>query len=114
MNIETPSSPAGLESTLDNAIANGIGWSVSRQHDDGYWVGKLQSNSCMEAQWLLSFHVMGIKDHPQQSGLIRSLLKEQETSTPRSNVMRRCAASAHQLMIRCCKKPTAGLWSAVG
>ena len=77
MNIETPSSPAGLESTLNNAIANGMGWSVSRQHKDGYWVGKLQSNSCMEAQWILSFHVMGIKDHKQQPGLIRSLLNEQ-------------------------------------
>ncbi|MDA0338635.1 MAG: squalene--hopene cyclase [Proteobacteria bacterium] len=68
---------SALDATLDHAIANGIGWSLSQQHEDGYWVGKLQSNSCMEAQWILAFHVMGLHNHPQRAGLIRSLVHEQ-------------------------------------
>ncbi len=77
MNIENPQHSGGREQRLRAAIDNGIGWSVSRQHKDGYWVGKLQSNSCMEAQWILALHVLGLNDHRLRPGLVRSLLREQ-------------------------------------
>ncbi|MFN3233293.1 MAG: squalene--hopene cyclase, partial [Alphaproteobacteria bacterium] len=77
MNIENPQQSGGLEQRLRAAIDNGVGWSVSRQHKDGYWVGKLQSNSCMEAQWILALHVLGLRDHRLIPGLVRSLLREQ-------------------------------------
>lgn len=66
-----------LESTLRGAIDEGLAWSTGEQHPEGYWVGKLQSNSCMEAEWILALHVMGRSDHPIRAGLVRSLLNEQ-------------------------------------
>ncbi|MGF1455092.1 MAG: squalene--hopene cyclase [Alphaproteobacteria bacterium] len=62
---------------IDAGISSGIKWSARRQHGDGYWVGHLQSNSCMEAQWILALHVMGRRDHPQIPGMLRSLWHEQ-------------------------------------
>ncbi len=62
---------------IDAGISSGIKWSARRQHTDGYWVGHLQSNSCMEAQWILALHFMGRRDHPQIPGMIRSLWQEQ-------------------------------------
>ncbi len=63
--------------TLDSSIAAGVDWSARHQHPDGYWVGHLQSNSCMEAEWILALHFMDQRDHPQWDGLVRSLWNEQ-------------------------------------
>ncbi len=62
---------------LEQAIGAGVDWSARRQTADGYWVGALQSNSCMEAEWILALHFMGLRDHPQWDGLVMSLLNEQ-------------------------------------
>ena len=71
--------PAGerLRLEVDRAINRGLAWSVERQDRSGFWVGKLQSNSCMEAEWILALHVLGLNDHPIRPGLIRALLNEQ-------------------------------------
>lgn len=66
-----------LQAQVETAISSGLAWSRTTQHDDGYWVGKLQSNSCMEAQWLLALHIMDLWDHPHRDGLVQSLLREQ-------------------------------------
>jgi len=66
-----------LKQNLDQSITSGLAWSLANQHENGYWVGKLQSNSCMEAQWILALHFMNLLDeHPHRDGLIRSLLHE--------------------------------------
>lgn len=62
-----------LRASIDSALA----WSIQDQSPEGYWVGKLETNSCMEAEWLLALHVMGLRDHPIRAGLIRSILNEQ-------------------------------------
>lgn len=62
---------------IEASIAAGLGWSLNRQSDKGYWVGRLQSNSCMEAEWILALHVIGAEEHPIRAGLARSLLREQ-------------------------------------
>ena len=66
-----------VSSALDDGISSGLAWLDEHQNDEGYWVGMLQSNSCMEAEWLLAFHVLGLEDHPLKAGLVRSLLREQ-------------------------------------
>ncbi len=66
-----------LAAKLDTAIGGGVAWSMTRQSDQGFWVGKLQSNSCMEAQWILALHFLNLRDHAQWSGLVQSLLNEQ-------------------------------------
>jgi squalene-hopene/tetraprenyl-beta-curcumene cyclase len=39
---------------LDVAIASAVDWLLDQQDPEGFWVGMLESNSCMEAQWVLA------------------------------------------------------------
>jgi len=43
----------------------------------GFWVGMLESNCCIEAEWLLAMHVLGVEDASQRSGIIRGILNRQ-------------------------------------
>ena len=62
---------------VSNAIDDAIKWLEKEQHEEGYWVGILESNSCMEAQWVLAMHFLGIKDDPKMPGIIKAILREQ-------------------------------------
>lgn len=46
---------------LDTTIGAALGWLVDAQEEDGFWAGMLESNVCMEAEWLLAFHVLGVE-----------------------------------------------------
>jgi len=61
---------------LDAGIAAALSWSDSDQHADGYWVGVLESNVCMEAEWLLAFHILGY-DCPWADELVTGILNRQ-------------------------------------
>ncbi len=52
-------------------------WSAKEQKSDGFWVGMLDSNCCMEAQWILAMHFLGVTDDPKLPGIIRAILREQ-------------------------------------
>ncbi|MEN6366839.1 MAG: squalene--hopene cyclase [Thermoguttaceae bacterium] len=67
---------ADLESS-SAAIVAAEGWLVDRQHDGGYWVGVLESNSCMEAEWLLAMHFLGIPNDPKQDRVVRGIWRAQ-------------------------------------
>ncbi len=47
---------AGARSNFDNQLNASIeaaaDWLTERQKPEGYWVGRLESNGCMEAQWI--------------------------------------------------------------
>ena len=73
--IVSPTQP--IPATLDSAIEHGLQWLFDRQHEDGYWMGILESNSCMEAEWLLALHFLGLHDHPLREGLVNAILNEQ-------------------------------------
>lgn len=62
---------------LDGVIERALRWSDAEQHEEGYWCGNLESNSCMEAQWVLAMHILGLKDDPKYDGVIRCILNEQ-------------------------------------
>lgn len=64
------------QSRLDAAITAALEWSDRRQEPEGFWVGMLESNACMEAEWILAFHVMGY-DYPHTDALIRGILARQ-------------------------------------
>jgi squalene-hopene/tetraprenyl-beta-curcumene cyclase len=66
-----------LKDAMNASMTSGFSWTLADQHDDGYWVGKLESNCCMEAQWLLALHFMGLLGHPSKEGLVRALLRQQ-------------------------------------
>jgi squalene-hopene/tetraprenyl-beta-curcumene cyclase len=62
---------------LNGAISEGIDWLLERQDPEGFWVGMLESNSCMEAQWILAMHFLGIQDERKLDGMVASILNEQ-------------------------------------
>jgi len=64
---------------LNNAIMNAVGWLERNQHPDGYWVGMLETNSCMEAQWIMALHFLGVKNDPKYTKVIRCILNEQRS-----------------------------------
>lgn len=64
-------------SKLDDVIAEGLEWLAHRQKPEGFWVGILESNSCMEAQWVLAMHFLGIRNDPKYGGVIQAILNEQ-------------------------------------
>ncbi|MEO0422145.1 MAG: squalene--hopene cyclase [Pseudomonadota bacterium] len=78
-NILAEGQPRGAASpqALDAAIKRALGWLDDNQEDGGFWVGMLESNSCIEAEWLLAMHFLGIDDAPKRDGLVRALLAEQ-------------------------------------
>lgn len=62
---------------MDDAIVRALRWSRRRQAPDGHWVGRLESNCCMEAQWILALHFIEQSDHPIRDELVRAVLREQ-------------------------------------
>jgi squalene-hopene/tetraprenyl-beta-curcumene cyclase len=63
---------------LDTAIAKATDWLDRDQTDEGFWVGMLESSYCMEAEWLLAMHFLGIR-HPREEDLVATLLNAQRT-----------------------------------
>jgi squalene-hopene/tetraprenyl-beta-curcumene cyclase len=64
------------ESPLDDAITSATLWLDEEQDAEGFWVGMLESNSCMEAEWLLLMHFIGYA-HPREQDLVNSILAAQ-------------------------------------
>ncbi len=64
---------------LEQSIHEAVEWLRSAQKPEGYWMGWLESNSCMEAEWLLAFHFLGIDDPVKKNGLINTILNSQRS-----------------------------------
>ncbi len=62
---------------LDGAIEAAAGWLAERQKPEGYWVGRLESNACMEAQWRLALWFMHLDGHHLCGRLAESLRRSQ-------------------------------------
>jgi squalene-hopene/tetraprenyl-beta-curcumene cyclase len=62
---------------LRSGVSAAVDWLVERQKPDGHWVGRAQSNSCMEAQWRLALWFLCLDDHPLCPRLAQSLLDTQ-------------------------------------
>lgn len=62
---------------LARCVDAAVRWLLDDQDPQGFWVGRLQSNSCMEAEWVLAMHIMGVKDDPKYEGVVRAILNEQ-------------------------------------
>ena len=68
---------AGELLPIEQTIAGAVSWLRDIQNEEGFWVGMLESNCCMEAQWLLGMHIMGRTDDPKCPGVIKAILNEQ-------------------------------------
>ncbi len=65
-------------SQLDGAVAKATQWLDEEQNADGFWVGMLESNSCIEAEWLLAMHFLDY-EHPRKRDLVNSILAAQRS-----------------------------------
>ncbi len=65
------------EDSLKASIVAGVDWLEARQHPHGYWAGWLESNVCIEAEWILAFHVLGNMQDPKIPALMQGILDEQ-------------------------------------
>ena len=77
MTAKAKSKPSGLLDNLTGGIDNAVAWSKRELKEPGYWAGRLETNASMEAEWLLAFHILGIKEDHKREGIIRGLLNTQ-------------------------------------
>ncbi|MEZ5897003.1 MAG: squalene--hopene cyclase [Parvularculaceae bacterium] len=83
MTLQTVQNDASARGNFDAQLAQSItaaaDWLAERQKPEGYWVGRLESNACMEAQWILCLWFIGLDDHPLRPRLAQSLRETQRT-----------------------------------
>ena len=59
-----------------HALDASIEWLCRTQTPEGFWVGMVETNSSIEAEWLLAAHIMGAR-LPMAQGLIKTLFNRQ-------------------------------------
>ena len=74
--VVQPGRATANQPDLDGAITAGLAWLDEARNDEGFWVGMLESNCCMEAEWLLALHFMERK-HPREKDIVATLLRAQ-------------------------------------
>ncbi|MEZ6183678.1 MAG: squalene--hopene cyclase [Planctomycetota bacterium] len=71
------SSDTSTTDALGRCLEQAGGWLAREQHAEGYWLGRLLSNSTMEAEWILLQHVLGLgRSDPKFDGVVRAILAE--------------------------------------
>jgi squalene-hopene/tetraprenyl-beta-curcumene cyclase len=61
---------------VDEAVRAALRWLDDHQEPEGFWVGMIETNSAIEAEWLLASHILGVK-LPMEDGIFRALLQRQ-------------------------------------
>ena len=75
--VERNRASSNFNVRFDAAIADAARWLAGRQRHDGHWVGQIETNACMEAQWILALWFMEVDDHPLRARLAESLRQTQ-------------------------------------
>jgi squalene-hopene/tetraprenyl-beta-curcumene cyclase len=68
---------SNFDRQLGGAIDAAANWLSTRQKPEGYWVGRLESNACLEAQWIFALWFMQLDDHHLRPRLAESLKQSQ-------------------------------------
>jgi len=76
--VDRASSARGPLSGLMAGIEAALSWSEAHQDAAGSWCGTLESNACMEAEWLLAFYLLGY-DYAHRDALVRGILQRQRS-----------------------------------
>ena len=63
MHTQTTKSTTATNKGIRETLRAAIDWSKVRQSDDGMWCAPLETNCCMEAQWILAMHFIDFDDH---------------------------------------------------
>jgi len=72
-----PSPGPNFDRQIAASIEAAADWLAARQKPEGCWVGRLESNACLEAQWIMALWFMGLEDHHLRPRLAKSLLQSQ-------------------------------------
>ena len=72
----TPADSIDFDPPLHETLTAAQRWLEEQQLDDGSWAGILESNACIEAEWLLAFHLLGY-EFSDSGGLISGILDRQ-------------------------------------
>ena len=64
--------------TIRETLRAAIDWVKIRQADDGKWCGPLETNCCMEAQWILAMKFIDFDDHKKTKVLQYILDRQRE------------------------------------
>lgn len=64
---------------LNRSIEQGLRWLDSHQKPQGFWMGILESNVCIESEWLLAMHFLEIKNDSKVEGMVRGILNKQRS-----------------------------------
>src|SRR5262245_48684084 len=67
---------SGLVLDVQRTVANAIDWLLDAHTSEGFWVGNVDTNSCIEAEWLLATYIMGTR-LPDEQGVINALIQRQ-------------------------------------
>ncbi|WP_316201533.1 MULTISPECIES: squalene--hopene cyclase [unclassified Bradyrhizobium] len=73
----TASAPDNFQTALKSTVRAAADWLIAHQKPDGHWVGRAESNACMEAQWCLALWFIGLEDHPLRPRMGQALLQTQ-------------------------------------
>lgn len=69
--------PSNFIAALSSTTRAAADWLIANQKPDGHWVGRAETNACMEAQWCLALWFLGLENHPLRPRLGQSLLDTQ-------------------------------------
>ena len=67
----------GMSNSLAHTVSCACDWLIGQQKGDGHWVGPVESNASMEAEWCLALWFLGLEDHPLRPRLGNALLEMQ-------------------------------------
>ncbi len=66
-----------LSTTLHNAIGRSVAYFMDTQHPSGYWVGELESNATITAEYLFFRRILGRVDPERERAVAYELLETQ-------------------------------------
>ncbi len=61
------------KTSVSSSIDRAIQWSLREQKPNGHWVALLETNSTMEAEWILGMHFLGVKDDPKKADVLKCI-----------------------------------------
>jgi squalene-hopene/tetraprenyl-beta-curcumene cyclase len=77
MHSTAPGAPDSVRHALDDAIRRTQDYFLRTQRPDGYWVGELETNVCIAAEYLLLTHFLGIADGERRRKVAAYLKRQQ-------------------------------------
>jgi squalene-hopene/tetraprenyl-beta-curcumene cyclase len=67
----------GVSASLDETIERSQDYFLRTQHPDGYWIGELETNACMAAEYLLLTHFLDVGSETRWRKIANYILSQQ-------------------------------------